>query len=85
MVESSPETELLSSETAPLITAMSGTPTGNDLAVGASAARASTAAAGVGVGGAGAARTWHPRLREMAMTLENFMMMVDSGYWEIIG
>jgi hypothetical protein len=40
---------------------------------------------GVCVGTAGAARTWHPRPREMAMTLENFMMTVDSEYWEIIG
>jgi hypothetical protein len=87
MVESSPETELPSSETAPLITAMFETPTGNDLAVEASPTTVPTSDTGAGVGGAGAgaARTWHPRLREMAMTLENFMMMVDSGYWELIG
>jgi hypothetical protein len=85
MVESSPETELPSSETVLLITAMFETPTGNDLAVEASPTTAPTSDTGEDVGGAGAARTWHPRLREMAMTLENFMMMVDSGYWEMIG
>lgn len=87
MVESSPETELPSSETVPLITAMFGTSTGNDLAAETSPATAPTSDTGAGVcrAGAGAARTWHPRLREMAMTLENFMMMVDSGYWEMIG
>jgi hypothetical protein len=88
MVERSPAMELLRPETTLSIIAMFGVLTGNDLAAGTfsegtPAATASTPATGVGTGGA--ARTWHPRLREMAMTLENFMMMVDSGYWETIG